>query len=230
MIILVSCSESTTSETVDKNTQMLNYLAASGFNTENAIFEEDRVIIEGDIAIRLEDLEKRMANKTETRDKQWRTDYQISSSRVRNIRVRLSSSLDSDWKASARSAMAQLNSVPNSAVYLYEVSSGEDIYVRHSSSVGSARGEFPSSSGRAGYSILISYNISPTGYYRNTMLHEFGHNIGLRHDHAPREGGVTWDHLIDGTPYSDTYSVMSYNRSRYFTNYDKIAIAELYPD
>jgi len=225
MILFFSCSEVNETESTDPNAALLNFLSESGFKTDNAIFEEDHIIIEGDIAFSISDLKKRM----QQRGKQWRTQYQISDTRVRDIKVKFHKRLKSAWVESGRAAIAQLNAVPNSAVFLREVTSGEDILVQHSGRVSSARGEFPSSDGKAGYSILIGRKISPTGYYSNTMLHELGHNIGLRHDHAPDEG-IDPSQQIAGTPYSDPYSVMSYNSNRYFTDYDKLAISVLYPE
>ena len=222
VLLFVSCSNTGETEAVNPNQDVIDFLAADGFDVSAAVVKGEQIIVEGDIAFDIEDLRLRM----DSRDKQWRTRYIISRSRVNNIRVRFSGNLSNAWRNSMRGAFRALNNVNNTRLYVREVTGSRDIFVKRDRSVGSAYGTFPSSSGRAGHTIVIG-RIEPTGYYAGTALHEMGHNIGFRHDHAPREGGSY--SRVPGSPYSDSRSIMSYNRSRYFTYWDKRSIQILYP-
>ena len=223
LLLLVSCSNSSETEAVNPNQDVIDFLAADGFDVSAAVVKGEQIIVEGDIAFDIEDIRLRMNSK----DKQWRTQYLISDSRVSDIRVRYSSNLSRAWKRSFNKALRKLNRVSRTKLEVRKVNGNSyDIFVKRDFNVGSAYGTFPSSSGRAGHTIVIG-DIEPTGYYSNTALHEMGHNIGFRHDHAPNESTPATQ--IPGTPYSDTYSVMSYNRDRKFTSWDKESIRILYP-
>ena len=164
----------------------------------------------------------------DTKDKQWRTRYLVSQSRIRNVRIRFASNMGSAWRNSTRSAINAFNAISNTKLYLREVSGSYDIYVRYGNTP-SAYAEFPYSDGSPGRRITIGYNTYSGGTYgRNLTRHEIGHCIGFRHDHAPREGIASWQR-VPGTPYSDTYSIMSYNSNAYITYWDKRSIQILYP-
>jgi len=230
LALFVSCSEATESEKkADPNQEILNFLAADGFNVEGAIFEDDRVIIEKDMSFRLDDIRERIRLKSETRDKQWRTQYIISQSRVSDVKIKIDRKFNSAWKADIRRAIDLLNSVGGSKLRVREVNSGQDITIK-ARGISYAYGTFPTADGRAGDLIVIGRNINPnTSFWYNTSLHEIGHNLGFRHDFAQDEG-IDPDQHIDGTPYRDYRSMMSYDDWIYMTDYDKVAIRTLYPE
>ncbi len=230
LALLFSCSETSTEKVELTDTdKALSFLEKKGFDLKDYFIEENHIMVGEDMAFDIDDLVLRFEKKNDSRQKQWHTEFQVDRNRINDVAVMIQSNVPSAWATRARAAMVQWNSVTGSRVYLYEVTRKRDadIIVKTFYS-GSAMGTFPYSNGKVGKYIWVNPNYSPTGYYYNTMLHELGHNIGLRHDHAPSEGiDPSWQ--IAGTPYSDTYSVMSYNSNRYFTDMDKKAVEVLYP-
>lgn len=105
-----------------------------------------------------------------------------------------------------------------------------------------AQGVFPSSSDKPGNFVYIN-----SGFYKDIdsylshsqkvflLMHELGHNLGLRHSDCKKNGEDTkyGMNLVPGTPESDENSYMnsstcgkSWNGIRY---YDKITLATLWP-
>lgn len=225
LLLIMSCSDATHVEKVDSNQEVLNFLANDGFDIKEARFEDGYVFVENDISFSVEDLKLRMKQK---RDKQWRTQYTVSQSRISDVKIKIDRKLSSAWKADIRRAIDLLNSVGNTKLRVREVSSGQDIYIR-ARNISYAYGTFPTSDGRPGYLIALGKRINPnTSFWYNTALHEIGHNLGFRHDFAQDEGIDPSQH-ISGTPYRDYRSMMSYDDWIYMTHYDKVAIRTLYP-
>lgn len=105
-----------------------------------------------------------------------------------------------------------------------------------------AQGVFPSSDGKPGNRIYINNTFYKDidSYLSHSqkvflLMHELGHNLGLRHSDCRKNGEDTKDgmNLVPGTPESDEDSYMnsstcgkSWNGIRY---YDKITLATLWP-
>ncbi len=234
IVLLVSCDNATSNEVTksDLPDSAKAFLAKEGFDVSDYIETTDEAIVDDQVfdLAEIHEMIEKDKNKTSL-NKQYRTRYLASQSRVRDIKVKFASNMNRLLKTRTLIAMSQINAIRGSKVRLRMVTRGAyDIYIRHGN-VPSARGTFPSR-GKVGKYITYSNRWKNwtriPAYNMNTPLHELGHNIGLRHDHAVREGVQPWQH-ISGTPMRDYRSVMSYNRTRYFTYNDKKAISKLYP-
>ena len=226
LLLFISCSNTSETDAVNPNQDVIDFLTADGFDTKDAKIIENDIIVEGDIAFDMDDLRERM--KTADRDKQWRTQYLVSQSRIRDVRVRYASNMSNAWRNKFNTAMGEWNAISNSKLRMRRVTGSYDIYVRYGQTA-SAYARFPTSNGRAGNRITVGYNTTSSGQYgRYLTAHELGHCIGFRHDFAYNEGGVYY--RVPGTPYSDYSSIMGYNyQSAYFTYNDKKATRTLYP-
>ena len=217
ILLFFSCDNKTIENDSGNYTDELQYLNNLGFNIDSAIIEDDAIIVEGDISFNLDRLKEDM------RKKQWRSEFVINQVNVKDIKVKISSSLNSYWAERTRDAMNTWNSVQNSSVFFREVTSDEDIIVYHAN-VGSAVAEFPTIDGKPGYRVRVDPNFRRS----TTMLHELGHCLGLRHDHYERESPEGRRQVIK-TPDHDYLSIMSYHPNRYLTPFDIIAIQKMYP-
>src|SRR5205085_5942152 len=118
----------------------------------------------------------------------------------------------SDGAQAAGSAIADYNAT-GTRIQIMEASPGDIAFV-HISQFGDpnviAQGSFPAwanTPGKPGSTITVSdnHNSFSVGQKEKVVAHEFGHNIGLRHDNAiALEGtGDVGAELITGTPSSD---------------------------
>ena len=246
LLLLFSCDTgSTEQKSPTELEKALTVLKEEGFKTDDYIvYDENHVIIEGDIMIDIKDLLN-----PETRGKHYRTRNLLSDNQVRNIRVRIASNVSNNWRAGVRAAMQQWNNVSGTKVNFVEVNSGEDVRVQMQSVQDGflAFATFPQSSGRAGYNITVgsAYANSSVSYLTHVVVHEFGHTLGLRHtnyfdrnndgNQSDNEGQADVGAIhIPGTPTSySTNSIMNafINQSTgSFTSADIVAIKYLYPD
>jgi hypothetical protein len=198
--------------------------------------KNDRFIIGGDVIISRIAVEDYMAGKHLIRDKNGRTEqrrytYLVSDTYVYNIKFFLEASTPAEWKPAITQAIAEWNAVGGAKVHMSETTNSSQANVRVNSMYEDAnwvaRAELPYSDASPGHVLTINtkYNSMSAGEKLFAMAHEMGHTIGFLH--TDQTDGA----LIPGTPATDPNSVMNsfvlpWNG---FTNYDKIALRQLYP-
>jgi hypothetical protein len=210
----------------------------TGYNKDVIAFDKanDRFIMDNDVVIAKTTLEEYMAGKHFTFNKngkveQRRYTYLVSDAYVYNIKYFLEASTPNEWRASITQAIAEWNVVGSSKVRLSEVTNSSIANIRVNSMYDEAnwvaRAELPYPDGTPGHVLTINtrFNTMSAGEKLFAMVHEMGHNIGFLHTNQ------TDGTLIPGTPETDPNSVMNsfvlpWNG---FTNYDRIALRQLYP-
>lgn len=210
----------------------------TGFKKDLITFDKanDRFIIDNDLVISKIALEGYMAGKHLTLDEngksqQRRWTYLVSDAYVYNIKYFLEASTPNEWRSSITQAITEWNNVGGSKVRLSEVSVSSQANIRINSMYDAAnwvaRAELPYPDGSPGHVLTINtrFNTMSASEKLFTMVHEMGHNIGFLHTNQ------TDGALIPGTPETDPNSVMNsfvlpWNG---FTNYDRIALRQLYP-
>lgn len=224
-----------------------------GFSTATVHKVDEGYLVEGDIVITDEMLEKGSAyslmrvGSTE----QYRTTNLVTGT-PKTIKVRVASSLPAKFVTATNAAIARYNA-ENLTLKFTRVTSGGDIvlsaspwYYQFLGILGS--GGFPTAAGKPYNSILITYQLL-NNYSANSITtviaHEIGHCIGFRHtDYMDRSyscGGAVDNEgasdvgaiLIPGTPAAaDPNSWMlactSSNINRPFNANDKIALKYVY--
>jgi hypothetical protein len=221
---------------LDKHFKFLQ--ETTGYERSLITYEKnsDRFIMDDDVVISRVALEDYMAGKHLTQDKNGRVEqrrwtYLVSDAYVFNIKYFLEASVPGEWRPSITQAINEWNNVGGAKVRFSEVGSLSQANIRINSMFEDAnwvaRAELPYPDGTPGHVLTINtkFNGMSTGEKLFTMVHEMGHNIGFLHTNQ------TDGALIPGTPETDPNSVMNsfvlpWNG---FTNYDRIALRQLYP-
>ncbi|MGN7719183.1 M57 family metalloprotease [Chitinophaga sp. 22620] len=257
LLTIVSCKKdqapTETAMSADQETvspEVMRYLHEAGFDTTIKVAAQNgRFIVEGDIALKqsivFEDLRRRKAGGTENQ----RHSYQslISGDANCNINVVVTGNLRTNaaWMQSIRWGISQWNVLLNCRInFILDESRTpdgvwEDLVITDGdlSSVGAfGMGDWPAF-GAVGDLLQIDMNAvanagSTWGEYSGKrtflIMHELGHNLGLRHADIANP-----DNAIPGTPVLDPNSVMNSGGNNiefdHFSEYDRIAASYLYP-
>jgi hypothetical protein len=214
---------------------LVQYLESTGFNRDNIVLKDGQFIIEDDILIAREEVEKYAAKGSPSspsgRVEHYKGYYVVSNTYVTNIKFYIEPTVPSDWKTAIRGAISQWNAINGTKLYLSETTSSSTANTRINTGYDTgnwvARAYLPSSDGRPGYLMTINtkYNYLSSGYKLFTIVHEMGHNFGLYH--TDQRQGV----FIQGTPTSDANSVMNSYVLPWngFTSGDVKAVQVIYP-
>ncbi|MBL6449413.1 hypothetical protein JMN32_24085 [Fulvivirga sp. 29W222] len=215
--------------------ELVAFLVSSGFNEEEIKLEEDVFVINEDILISKDEVQKYVdGNKSDVSGastEHYRGSYLVGNSYVTNIKFYIDSSVPSSWITAIQGAVNQWNSVNGTKLYMSIVSSSSNantiIGTGYSSQNWVARAYLPSYNGRPGHTMTINtkYNYLNSGYKLFTIVHEMGHIFGLYHTDQ------TQGYFINGTPSVDSNSVMNSYILPWngFTSGDVSAVQILYP-
>ena len=214
---------------------LIQYLESTGFNKNNIVLKDDQFIIDDDILISREEVEKYAAKGSPAspsgRVEHYKGYYLVSNTYVTDIKFYIESTVPSDWKTAIRGAISQWNAVNGTKLSLSETTSSSAANTRINTGYDTgnwvARAYLPSSNGRPGYLMTINtkYNSLSSGYKLFTIVHEMGHIFGLYH--TDQRQGV----FIQGTPTTDANSVMNSYVLPWngFTSGDVKAVQTIYP-
>lgn len=242
IIVFTSChDENSPYENTSSKPDLINNdiltISKLGFDTIGVEITDSHYIVEGDILINKEDLRKGTQTK-----QAYHPNGVIRQDKVVNITIKIDSNIEGtdtglEWRRAIYRAVTELQSLKGSAVNFSFVSEGDaDILIRkyydNKNTYIVAHGEFPLN-GNPGKLIEINYSLPKNLSFSEkvyTMVHEIGHNLGLRHTNWNSIQETSANH-IPGTPNSDSKSVMNNGVGEWsgFSNYDKIAICYLYP-
>jgi hypothetical protein len=210
----------------------------TGYKKSVILFDKpnDRFIIDNDVVISRVAVEDYMAGKHLLHNKsgkseQRRWTYLVSDTYVFNIKYFLEASTPAEWRPHITQAIAEWNAVGSSKIRLSETTNSSIANIRVNSMFEDAnwvaRAELPYADGTPGHVLTINtkFNGMSASEKLFAMVHEMGHNIGFLHTNQT-DGAI-----IPGTPETDPNSVMNsfvlpWNG---FTNYDRIALRQLYP-
>lgn len=240
LLFTYSCNTETDVAVPDQDPMAahVKYLAeTTGYPADVISYEKgnDRFVIDDDILISRAAVEDYMAGKHRPQDEKGRTQqrrwqYLLSDGYVTNFKYAIPSNIPSSWRTAIQQAIGQWNAVGGTKVYMSEVASGAHITVSISYDAVNnwvARASLPLSNGAPGPTLEINsyHNNMAADQKLFAMVHEIGHNVGLLHTNQ------TDGALIPGTPTTDPNSVMNsfvlpWNG---FTEYDRIAVRNLYP-
>lgn len=256
-MVFYSCQKDKTieSSTPVVTQETLSRIAELGFSTYGVTVHEEGYLVEGDIVITQEMLQKgtdykllRMAN-----TEQYRTTNLVKSL-PRNITIRVDSRLPSRYITCTDAMIARYNA-RNLQITFSRVTSGGNIVLTKSNRNAQylASSGFPSSGGAPYNSVIVNSTYLENNAWDNNsvtsiLAHEVGHCIGFRHtDYYNRAiscGGAVANEgastvgaiLIPGTPGTANPSsdpsfmlaCIGKNVNRPFTSNDIVALNYLY--
>lgn len=177
--------------------------------------------------------------------RQYHTTYTVNNGQTITINVDNTITASSGWIEAIKEVISIYNEY--TGLYLLYTESAAATITISKKAVGTnrtcAQGQFPFASGKPGTHLYIN-----TQFYQNIdtylthnqkvflMMHELGHNLGLRHTNCAVNGegsGSSGMVKIPGTPDTDSNSYMNSATCRYswtgMPEYDKIALAYLFP-
>jgi hypothetical protein len=251
-----ACNEDDSSAADDATAiseEVLFQIKKLGFSTEGAIKEDDHYIVEGDIVLHEEDLERSDMHEHFLRiaeTEQYRTTNLVQSL-PRNITIRVATQLGTKYITATDAAIARYNA-EGLQITFSRVTSGGNIVISKAPNNASylASAGFPTSGGAPYNSVKVNSNYLNTNNWDNNSItsilaHEIGHCIGFRHtDYMDRsyscggayanEGASSVGAVhIPGTPTTaDPNSWMlaciGKNVNRPFNNNDQTALDALY--
>lgn len=246
MIVFTNCQnyeELNLSQTPDAH---LAIIKALKLDETTVIDKGAYYLVEGDIGLEKKHLKNYLDNATnsEYEVKQgYKPKNLVSLVNVKNITVRIDDAVPTSgsgkqWRDATPLAIKAWNEIPGSCIkFILTTSLTANLTIKRtydSNNSAIAWTWLPVNSKpptelyvNEYYNEILSYS-----YKINTLIHEFGHAIGLLHSHETpdSQGGI----VVPGTPQTDSYSIMSYSRIRDaypgFSGNDLIAIRYLYPN
>jgi hypothetical protein len=172
-----------------------------------------------------------------TAEQAYNTGKLVSLNRMR-INVFLDNSIGTDLQTQSVNAINELNGINNCALFFVRVFTANQANITIRSDFGAesanvlGRAGFPSN-GRPFNTVTLNVDRLPdfgADVRRNTIVHELGHCVGLRHTNwqARRESGAV---NIPGTSANDTGSIMwhSISGGGAFSAGDLVAFRALFP-
>ena len=223
LMVAVSCKKAVTPEqelNKEVSQDVINSVKALGFSTDNIIADEGGYIVEGDIFIPTNEL-NRSLNGAFLRVgdvEQYRTTNLVTGL-PRTITVALTSRISASVYGPVLDEVVRRFNAENLRITLQRVSSGANITFDRASGSYLASAGFPTSNGNPYNVVRVNTNAIGSGtstafrnYAATIFAHELGHCIGFRHtDYANRayscggsavnEGASTVGAiLIPGTP------------------------------
>ncbi len=134
LLLTASCSkksvESEESSSQANTEEITSYLASQGFDKQQIVFENDRVIVEKDIIFTLPELQERIANWKTATTEQRRHNYIVSNSYNSNITIYIDPAVPSNWRTAIQGAVNNWNAVPSSRLGMSIVSSQSGAHCR----------------------------------------------------------------------------------------------------
>jgi hypothetical protein len=195
-VLLIACKKDATvneEQQAPISDEVLGKIAALGFGNKNVVKHEEGYLVEGDIVITDEELNRRPdAQLLRVGDEeQYRTNNLVTGL-PRNITVRVSSSLPSRYVTALNSAIARYNNLGLRITFSRVTSGGSIVISAAPSGAGYlASAGFPTSGGspynsiRVNRAYLDTWNINTV---TSILAHEIGHCIGFRHtDYMARQ-------------------------------------------
>jgi hypothetical protein len=237
-VFLFACSKdnATPDAKAEDNTEKLvSYLEKQGFKKDKIVLKGDQFILDGDVLISKEEVEKRAANDANPgripSGEHWRGLYLISNTYNSNVRIYIEPAVPAAWRTAIQGAVNNWNAVNGTRLGMSIITSPSGVYTRvfmgFESANWIARAYLPTSNGRPGTSVEINsnYNSLPASQKLFAITHEFGHTIGFYHTNQTQ--GV----FINGTPSVDANSVMNSFVLNWagFTSGDVLATQIIYP-
>lgn len=211
---------------------------AMGLDTAFISEWDNYYVVEGDILICKDSL-----NCPKASTRQYRTTYYASNLQTITIGVNNTISQNTNWREAVRAVVKIYNEYTGLTFVYSEVNPTITISKGYNPDLQAcANGTFPTSPGRPGSAIIINTNFfSNIDTYLTLeqkiflLMHELGHNLGLRHTNGIIEGDAGFGLIqIPGTPTMDPNSFMNANTCGHSWNntvseYDKIAFKYLWP-
>nr|WP_321357258.1 M57 family metalloprotease [uncultured Draconibacterium sp.] len=244
LIILFSC----TNDDLEKihldhesDSNVLNRIVGLGFSESDIVEYDDYYLVEGDIVFLKSD-----TISSSTQLKQART-YNIVTNSLIKVYLDLNfSTLNSIMSSALDEAISSYNAVGSNLTFVRTTDQNKaNIIISRDNNLGAGvcgRGGFPFVDGRPYNSVLISettlvtYDLASYDQLVFLLVHEMGHNIGLRHTNWSELGesaGSTGAIQIPGTPSNDANSVMTGYSCGFawngFSGFDRIALLTMYP-
>lgn len=234
LLLIASCSKKSGPDEptdLESKEEITSYLADLGFDQQQIVFDNERVIVEKDIILSLPELHQRIASWKIAKTEQRRNTYIVSNSYNSNITIYIDPAVPANWRTAIQGAVNNWNAVPASRLGMSIVTSQSGAHCRvfmgYEAANWIARAYLPTSNGRPGVSVEINSNFNSLAANQKlfAITHEFGHTIGFHHTN--QTSGIH----ITGTPTSDPNSVMNsfvlpWNG---FTSADVLATQILYP-
>lgn len=194
-------------------------------------------VVEGDILICKDSI-----NLSKASTRQYRTNYYASDSQIIYVGVDNTIAQNTDWREAIQEVITEYNKNTGLQLRYRETSPTITITKGRIQEIDyCAAGTFPTSYGKPGNKIVINTNFFANidtylSYKQKVFLlmHELGHNLGLRHTSGSSEGDGGWGLIqIPGTPISDPGSYMNANTCGNswfgFSQYDLIGLRYLWP-
>lgn len=235
--------EVTSSTTISTNMSDYSIISSLGLDTTSVVDLGEYYVAEGDILLFKNKITEYLYKDDATSiTKQARTSSIVNDTNIKNVKVKIDESLGgvSNWTEALENAILLYNNTITN-IYITKVTSDYDLLIKEDTSIGSdvlGQGTFPAS-GKVGELIKINTNYNYLSLSQKIFLlvHELGHNLGLRHTNWSGLGEAETGIGIDGTPNSgsspDPSSVMNGRTGSYywsnFSYYDIVALHALYP-
>jgi len=251
---LFSCqTEDVTSLKTGIPQETLAKISALGFGTTNVVVDGDGYLVEGDIHLTRENLDRGLGGNLlrVAEVEQYRTTNLVNAGSSRTITLSLDTKLPSSYGAALDEVIRRFNA-ENLTLQFSRVSSGATISFVSGNGSYLASAGFPTNSGNPFNQVKINARFIGNGtstafrdYVATIMAHELGHCIGFRHTDymdrsyscngsATNEGaGTVGAILIPGTPAgpdagSWMLACIGSGQNRPFNNNDKSALNYLY--
>ncbi len=219
------------------NHPVVQLLYARGYERGTIYETEEHFLAPPDLLYSKDINDYDLSDNGNTAEQAYNTGKLVSLSRMR-INVFLDNSIGTDLQTQSVNAINELNGINNCALFFVRVFNANQANITIRSDFGAesanvlGRAGFPSN-GRPFNTVTLNVDRLPdfgADVRRNTIVHELGHCVGLRHTNwqARRESGAV---NIPGTSANDTGSIMwhSISGGGAFSAGDLVAFRALFP-